>query len=219
AKRRAEDARVPQQGRRRIDVGRRAHLLRQLREWHLFAAELPFAALEVVHRLPPSALPASGAAASAEGGRGGPLTPQTTRVDVARTMSARTMVRISSRDQKGMASSSRTACAAEPLCFAATFRRPSKGRRMPYARPAWKRSDVSYVIPTFSSRPSGLARPGVFSAYQACAYIVERISSNPVSSPPRVWRPVCLSRTEGWTQQAQVTDVNSLGNSIMSTFK
>src|SRR5205814_51609 len=54
AKRRAEDARVPQQGRRRIDVGRRPHLLRQLRERHLFAAELPFAALEVVHRLPPS---------------------------------------------------------------------------------------------------------------------------------------------------------------------
>ena len=52
-----------------------------------------------------------------------------------------------------------------------------------------------------------MARPGVFSGYQACAYMMERSSSNPVSSPPPVFRPVGRYRIDGFTYQELVTAV------------
>src|SRR5439155_18528009 len=88
-KRGTEPPGVAKQGRRRVDVRWRSHFFGQLGQRHVLAAQLALAALEVIHRAPPSAVPASGPTSGA-GGRGGPLTPQTTSVEVARTMSART---------------------------------------------------------------------------------------------------------------------------------
>ena len=75
------------------------------------------------------------------------------------------------------------------------------------------------MIPTLNSRPSGFARPGVFSAYQACEYIPEKMISKPVSSPPPVFRPVGRYRSDGFTYQAEVTEVTMLRKRIMSTLK
>src|SRR5207244_6277480 len=74
-------------------------------------------------------------------------------------------------------------------------------------------------MPRLNSRPSGFDPPGVFSGYQARAYIAERRISNPVSSPPPVLRPVGRYRSDGFTYQAEVTAVMMLRNRIMSTLK
>src|SRR5258708_24749865 len=83
----------------------------------------------------------------------------------------------------------------------------------------WKWSDVSYVIPTSPSRPRGFARPGAVSAYQVEAYMAERNSSKPVSSPPPVLRPVGRYRTDGFRYQDEVIWLMMFRKRMVSTVK
>ena len=80
AQRGAEDARMPQERRRGIDVRRRPDFLRDARERHLFAVQLATPAREVIHGTPASDVAAGASApasaASRAGGCGGPFAPQ-----------------------------------------------------------------------------------------------------------------------------------------------
>src|SRR3954468_8023185 len=74
-------------------------------------------------------------------------------------------------------------------------------------------------MPRSISSPSDLCNPGVFSEYQAEAYITENISSNPVSSPPADLRPVGRYRSEGLRYQDDVIALMMFRYRIMSTLK